>query len=272
MKRISFAILILFFALAACQKENSTSTSTEQAISASELPLSVTTYVSNNYPAESIVAALKVSNATATYIVTLNTLEEVAFDDNGNFLGNGENFHHHGDSLGMDDDSLGFDDDSLGGHHGGGHHGGGHHGGHGEHGEHGEHGNWISLDSLPASISAYVSTNYPGMTLKHAELDSLCQFGAVIEVMVTEQGTQPVKLLFDTSGNFLASAIRAQYATAPQAVIDFIAANYAAYHVKSKMEIFTLADSTQQYSIFLGQEGSRKNVILLADGSLVCER
>ena len=261
MRKLFFSMLILVAALVACNKENSTSSSGLQSIAASSLPVTVSDYVANNYPAETITSALKVSNSAATYIVTLNTLEELAFNGHGDFIGNGEDYHHHGDSLGgRPCDSLGFH-----GHHGG-------HGGHGGPGGPGEHGNSISVDSLPATIGDYLAANYSGYTARHAEIDTLCQFGGVYEVMIDQSGNTHLKLLFDAAGTYLAKAERARYTDAPQAVKDYITANYAGYNTRDKMEKFTLADSSLQYSIFLALEGSRKNVILRADGTFVCEK
>jgi hypothetical protein len=256
MKKISLVALVLFVTLLSCTKENSDSSTTEQSISTTALPLKVSAYVSDNYPAESIISAVQLTNSDASFIVTLNTLEELAFGEDGSFLGNGEAFHHHhGDSI--------PDDDSLGGHHG-------HHGGH--HGHPGEHGHTISLDSLPASVASFIAENYPLYTFKHAETDSLCQFGSIYEVILDQSGVTPVKLFFDFIGSYLAKAERVEYTTVPQAISDYITANYPDYEVRHKAELFTLADGSQEFSIYLKASGERKNVILTAEGTFVCER
>jgi hypothetical protein len=105
----------------------------------------------------------------------------------------------------------------------------------------------------------------------HAELDSLCQFGSIYEVMIGQRGYPPVKLIFDLSGNFLAVAERARYANAPQVIIDNIAANYADFRVRHVMELFTLADGSLQYSVFLGSMDIRKNIVFNDDGTIICE-
>jgi hypothetical protein len=270
MRKTLVLLLILVAGFTACNKDNTTSTSSEQSIAPTALPLSITNYVSENYPAETITSALKVSNASASYIVTLNTLEELAFDDNGGYLGRGEDFHHHGDSLGgFDDDSIGHLEDSLGGHHGG-HHGG--HGGHGGHGEHGEHGTFVSLDSLPTAISDYILANYAAYTTKHAEIDSICPFGAVYEVFVEQSGNGGLKLLFDLNGFYLAKGERAKFSDAPQAVIDYVNANFTLNHPCEKMEVITLADNTINYRIFIKSNNQKTVILLSADGTLVCEQ
>ena len=271
MKRVVLSMLIFIAAFSSCKKDgNSTSTSTDQTIAVSSLPTTITDYVANNYPAETISSVLKVSNSTATYIVSLNTLEELAFTGTGNFLGDGTKFHHGGgcDSTGfiVGDSTWHPGEDSLG-HHG--HHGG--HGGHNGHGEPGS-GNIISLDSLPTALTDFLTANYAGYTAQHAEKDTVCQFGAVIELMLEKQGIEPLKLFFTTDGTFLMKAERSQYSSAPQVVVDYITANYAGYTVRTRMETFTMADNSLEYNIFMALGTVRKSITMTAAGTFVCER
>jgi hypothetical protein len=267
MKRVIFSMLVLLAALSSCSKDESTASSTETAISVKSLPVSVTTYVANNYPAETITSAVKVSNAAASYIVSLNTTEELAFDHNGSYLGDGAGYHADGDSIGGARHGK-HNGDSLGGGHHGDSLGNGHHGGHG----HGQHGGGIAIDSLPVAITEYIAVNYAGYTAEHAETDTLCQFGAVIEVMAKMEGSEPIKLFFDASGTFLMKGNRAEYSTAPQAVSDYITANYSTHTIRTRMEILTLADATVQYTVFMELSGVRKSVTVKSDGTFVCEK
>jgi hypothetical protein len=275
MKRVFFSIIILLAVLCACSKVDSTSGASEESISTTSLPLKVTEYIANNFPAESISAAFKVSNGTATYIVSLNTLEQLAFDGNGRFLGNGAYFHPGCDSLGVHSDSTRFDHDSIGGEHGGIGHGG--HSGHG-HGDHGGpdgfgqggSGN-IPMDSLPASINAYLLANFADYTARHAEIESNCQFDSLYEIMVIKDTLHPVKIFFGLTGNYLMISGRAVYTSAPQVVKDYITANYSGYTIMTRMEVFTMADNTLEYSIFMQLQHARKRVLLNADGTFICE-
>ena len=275
MKRVFFSIIILLAVLCACSKVDSTSKTSEESICTTSLPLKVTEYVANNFPAESIAAAVKVLNGTATYIVSLNTLEQLAFDSNGRFLGNGAYFHPGCDSLGLHSDSVRFDHDSLGGEHGGMGHGG--RGGHG-HGDHGGPDGFgyggsgsISVDSLPASISAYLLANFAGYTARHAEIESNCQFDSLYEIMVVKDTIHPVKIFFGLTGNYLMTSSRAVYASVPQAVKDYITANYSGYTIMTRMEVFIMADNTLEYSIFMELQHARKRVLLNAGGTFICE-
>jgi hypothetical protein len=90
--------------------------------------------------------------------------------------------------------------------------------------------------------------------------------------MIEQHGVSHLKLFFDISGVFLASAERARYSDAPQLVRDYTTANYSTYTVREKMEIITLEAGSLQYSVFLAAEGNRKSVIIIEDGTFVCEK
>lgn len=279
MKHVIFPLMVLLSIFTGCSKDESkTSNAGEQTINASALPVKATEYIADNYPAETITAVVQVTNGTATYIVALNTLEQLAFDHNGGFLGNGAYFHPGHDSIGFDHDSTGFDHDSLNMHGGPGH--GGHHGGpgHGEpgHGEpggpgHGMPGN-ISSDSLPASVAEYIAANFIGYNIQHAEIRPNCQFYSIYEVMLVKDTLHPVKVCFGLSGNYLLTSNRASYTIAPQPVKDLISTNYPGYRVMQKMEVLTMADNTTEYSIFIDKQHDRKSVLLNADGTFICEK
>ena len=261
MKHLIFSMMVLLAILSACSKDETSSKASEQSISSTALPLKVTEYVSNNYPDETITSAVQVTGGTAAYIVSLNTLEELAFDSNSSYLGNGAYFHPGGDSLGCKHDSIG-------GGHGG--YGGPGHGGHGHPG-HGGPGS-ISIDSLPATITEYITANFAGYTAQHAEIESNCQFDSVYEVMIVLDTLHPVKIYFGLTGNYLMKSERALYADAPQAVKDYITVNYADYTVMDRMELFTMADNTYEFNVFMERMHSRKSVILTVDGTMICER
>src|SRR5574343_420210 len=103
MKRIQIALFAIVVFLSACSKEQIGGG--YQSINVAELSTTVTEYVAENYPDASIVAASKASNPEATYLLTLNTNEELAFDASGNCLGeagavlsrgNNNRHNHHG--------------------------------------------------------------------------------------------------------------------------------------------------------------------------------
>jgi hypothetical protein len=258
MKKILILLLVLIAGIYACNKHQPTPT---QSTTLSTLPMKATDYIDSNYPDASIYYVVVLTNSTAKFIVTLNTEEELAFTQDGDYLGDGESYndgHHGGDTI-CNDTTHGRGH----GHPGGGHRGGGHHGGPG-------HG--IPIDSLSPTIISYITTNFAGYNIKHAELDTLCPDGAVIEVMLRMHGSEPKKVIFDTQNNYLLWSERIQFSNMPQAVKDYITSNFVAYYVCDVGEKFTMADNSLQYNVYLNKEQLHINVRLKADGTLVCQQ
>jgi hypothetical protein len=262
MKRNLAFMLFIAVLLGACSKNQTSTTQT----GSSTFPTKASDYIVNNYPDASVDYIISQTSSQARYIAVLNTTEELAFTQEGEFLGDGREFHH-GDSIPGDTVHC---DSMPGWHHGHhGHHGDEEHHWHHGHGGHGGFG--IDPDSLPAAIVNFVNTNFPGSGIIHANYDSICPEGNVIAVMVGDWGTEPVKLFFDLTDTYLFKAKRIRYNNMPQAVRDSVAAGFAAYHVSEKGEKLTLPDSTLQFRVYLHQEEHiRKSVRLNADGTLVC--
>ncbi len=260
MRKAMFLMLITaLVTMSSCSKKDQTTSTTSQTTQATSLPANAATYVVSNYPDATIDYVLLQAASTARFIVGLNTTEELAFNNDGGFMGNGKGHHdggHPGDTIYHDSTGCG------GGHHGGGHHGGGHHGG--------PHG--IPIDSLSSVIKDYISTNFPGDTIMHAEYDSLCVEGLVTEVMIGQSGLEPVKLIFSGTGAFLLQASRINYTDTPQAVKDYITANYSTYELCDKAEKYTMADGSLQYVVYLHLARVRISVRLKSDGTLICTR
>lgn len=243
MKKVIFAMFIIAIGFASCSKDSNDS---EQAISISSLPASVTNYVSNNYPDASIYQAVTVKSKDANYILTLNTDEELAFDKEGSYVGDGANFHgKHGHN----------------GHHGDGHHGNTNCNNVG-----------IPIDSLSASITGYVSSNYPAYTIRHAERDSTCQYGYVTEVAIHQNGMPNIKLYFDATGTFLMSSSRLMYANLPAAVKTTVTTNYATFTPRNVALKLDMANNTIEYFVFLKDTTTHKRVTITDAGVVVCEQ
>lgn len=264
MKNQLILMIALLLIISSCKKDQSIAT--EQNLPVDQVSQQIVNYVDDNYPDAYINSAVMVSNSTAKTIVTLNTAEELAFNNQDHYLGNGENFHPENNPMGQ-----GF---------GHGHHHGhmpsdtvGHGPGNGHcHGfEHGPfHG--IPIDSLSSAITTYISTNYSGYQALHAENDSLCSNGSATEVMIAMSGSQPLKLIFDASGNFLMSGSRIDYSASSSAVQSTISSNYSGYTPRRRAEKFILAGGQIQYGVFLFNGTTHKRVIVADDGTVVCEQ
>lgn len=246
----------------------------------------ITSYISNNYPDTKLVTSVKSGGNVS---VILNTGEELTFSTSGTFLAYSNNAGDGllADSLGIPCDSTRNDSIRAGHNHGGkgGKHGdnGGKHGGKGgKHGNDstfagGKHGhdrhfrNEIAIDSLSADINTYVSTNYSGYTVLHAESDTICE-GAVTEVLVAIGGAQPVKLVFDASNVYLMKAERFVYADVPAEVSTAVTTNFSMYSVMKKCEKQTLPDGSIKYVVHLRSTDAHKVVTFNTDGSVSCEK
>ena len=99
MKKIGLLLLVCLIAVVSCKKDNTgtSSVTTTSTMNVADLPASVTTYIADNYPDVTVFSAEKVANSQATFIVTLSTEEQLAFDNDGNCLGDGQDFHNDGD-------------------------------------------------------------------------------------------------------------------------------------------------------------------------------
>lgn len=256
MRKSVFVMMIaVAIGIVSCKKDN---TPADAAVSA-ETAAKVTAYIENNYP-DAVVDYMISYNDGAEIEAVLNTTESVVFDQEGNFAyedhggqgGNGGHGHggHHGDTL----------HPGGGGHPGGGHPNGGH------------HGTPIPVDSLPAEILTYISTNYAGYTAIHARMDSLCPEGAITGVFIRDAGTGHMMLFFDATNTFLMSGTRVLFSDVPQAVSDFITTNYANYTIRHKAVKLTTATGAIQYLVFM-KNGSLKKIVRVAeDGSFICEQ
>ncbi len=138
-------------------------------------------------------------------------------------------------------------------------------------GHHFGHGQGIPVDSLPSSITAYITGQYAAYTIRHARYDTLCQFGPVIAVIISQDTLQPLKLIFDETNSFAAVANRMLTTELPAVVTDFVAVSYPEYTLRTKAEKFTLADNSIQYKAFLHADSLGFSVVVAADGTLVCE-
>lgn len=290
MKKIFLAAITFATIMVSC-----TSTTDEMAgleVVTSDASESITTYIANNYPDTKIVSS---QTAKGTVTTELNTGEELKFSTAGVFMAytNNADYGMHVDSLGLHRDSTRNDSihnghrdggdkkhGNKGGRHSdkggkGGKHGGKHDNdstkagrGHDRHFE-----NEIAIDSLATNIATFISTNYSGYIVLHAETDTICE-GAVTEVLVTLANAQPVKLVFDSANAYLLKAERTEYANVPTLISDAVTANYSTYTVMKRCEQYTMADSSLKFNIYLKDSNSntKKSVTFNADGTVSCEK
>ena len=269
MKKLINSVLLMSVFAVSCNKTSLTPN--DQSINITDLPAKAVSYVDNSYPDATISEALSVTESDASYIVVMNTSEQLAFDAAGNFIGDGEN--HHSDSRnGGKKDKHG----KRGGHnngrekHDGRHCDSTHQDSSYHHGR--NHGHYLGIDSLNAAILGYIASNYAGYTLIHGELSEWCDLGTVTKVLVRQEGLEPISLFFDSSNTFLMSGKRDLYTNTPQVGKDYISSNYSGYTVRTKVLNLTMADTSIQYVIFLNNGSVFKMIRIKADGTFVCEK
>jgi len=282
MKKIFLAAITFATIMVSCTSTTDEMTGLE-AVTA-DASQAITTYIANNFPDTKIVSS-EITNGTLT--TELNTGEELKFSTSGTFkaYSNNADYGMRVDSLGLHNDST-RNDSIHNGHRGGGKHGdkGGKHGDKG--GKGGKHDNdstktgrghdrhfenEIAIDSLAADIVTYISANYSGYSVLHAETDTICE-GTVTEVLLTLANAQPVKLVFDTANAYLFKAERTEYANIPTLISDAVTANYSTYSVMKRSEIYTMADNSLKYKVYLRNSDTKKSVTFNADGTVGCEK
>jgi hypothetical protein len=151
--------------------------------------------------------------------------------------------------------------------------GGGGKGGHGHHGEGHEHPDAISIDSLPAIIVDYISTNYPEDTIKRAKLREDGTYWVGLESHTI--------LVFDADGNFVMETTAEDHSCGghghgqdvavedlPTAITDYITANYPTATIeRAKYK------ENEKYvvGVLLG-DGTKKLLVFDAEGNFLFER
>jgi len=255
MKKIILSILALAAVMVSCSSND------DSAGVSSSTSESIATYIAEIFPAASVVST---TSSSSKVTATLNTGETVTFSKDGSVIAYANNA-----CKGLAADSLVVPADSVAGHNHDGKGPGKH--GHGKHGHDRHYKNEISVDSLSTTLNEYISTNYAGDTVIHAEVDTICQ-GIVTEVFVCSSTKEPIKLVFDATGTFIFKAERIKYADVPAEISAAVTANYSTYSVKKRAEKFTLADGSLQYKVFLSFNKTRKSVTFNADGTVSCEK
>lgn len=167
------------------------------AVAVTDLPATITTYISTNYAGATIKEAGKTTKGTYLVGIEVNSLFKLlVFKADGTFEkelspmhGRGRG-HHHGDSTAHDSTHHAFPKDST-------HHAfpkdSTHHVGPGKV-------TVVATADLPAAITSYISTNYAGSTIKQAAKEGTS--GDYL-VYITTADKKPVILAFSSAGAFI---------------------------------------------------------------------
>jgi predicted proteasome-type protease len=204
-------------------------------IDISTLPASITDYVTANYAGSTIEKAGTLPNGNYMVMIQADGSQPVVlvFDASGNFVEVAPLPPHGGDR---------------------------------------PHPTPIDISTLPASITDYVTANYAGSTIEKA---GTLPNGNYM-VMIQADGSQPVVLVFDASGNFVEVAPLPQggghggdrphptpidISTLPASITDYVTANYAGSTIE---KAGTLPNGN--YMVMIQADGSQP-VVLVFDAS-----
>ena len=246
--KLFLAFIAVSLIFAACSKDENTNEDSSQQVqsvlflnvSTGNYPGDIDTYVSNNYPNDTIEEVYQedYSNGTTKYEVELSNDIELYFDANGNYLGMDDdddnvavsnlpqviidyvNNNHSGENIvkaefetedGQDiyevylSNGMELYFDSNGNYLG-----------------MDDDSSYINVSALPQSIKDYISNNYPNAAILYAEEDY--DDGQTIYEVKLDNG---MELEFDSNGNLLSSDDdNIPIAQLPQAILDYVSNDY----------------------------------------------
>lgn len=145
--------------------------------------------------------------------------------------------------------------------------------GHGPCGVGGDAGTIVEITDLSATITDYITTNYPDAELKKAKTNA---DGEYLVMIKTDEGRTVLK--FDADGDFVeeVSCIRhrcggineIEIADLPTAITDYITTNYPDADIQRAGQ----KTNSENYGVVLNVNGDRVIVVFDADGNFLFER
>jgi Putative beta-lactamase-inhibitor-like, PepSY-like len=131
----------------------------------------------------------------------------------------------------------------------------------------------IDPATLPAVVKTYITTNYPGATIKHAgSTDS----GKFIVHLVLADGLKNKGLVFDAAGKFLAEKTKdkdgkkgkkVEVSALPKVITDYIASKYSSGKIEKAYQ-----SETGSYGVEVKKADNTKIMVLFdKDGKFLSE-
>jgi Putative beta-lactamase-inhibitor-like, PepSY-like len=131
----------------------------------------------------------------------------------------------------------------------------------------------IDPATLPAVIKTYITTNYPGATIKHA---GTTDSGKTIVHLVLADGLKNKGLVFDAAGKFLAEKTKdkdgkkgkkIEVSALPKVITDYIASKYSGGTIEKAFQSETLS-----YGVEVVKADKTKVMVLFdKDGKFLSE-
>lgn len=247
MKKLIFPLMFLLVVVYACKKD----VAPDNSIGASNLPAKAAEYISQNYPDQTVTSAIKMNDGTDTYIVTLNSNDQLAFDLQGSFLGAGTVQSNESTSGTNSNFSDGPTPSGL---------------------AEFAPGRILTLRFVPWSISQYVKNNYDGYNMELIQLQNVCSFGNVYVAMLNQGKNTRVTLLFGTDGQYMARAVPMPYSLAPNMLQHTILNSFPGYSVRPNIDEIFMSDGRTLWAVFLMNQGRNYVTLINEDGTSLCSQ
>ena len=125
-------------------------------------------------------------------------------------------------------------------------------------------------ENLSDNLQSFIDANYVDYSIKDISTDSLCGETAVI-IIALQKMSKKIDVYFDEEERFLHEAEDIKKKDIPDEVIEAVESNFEEYQIKNNAIKYIKQDGTIQYSLSLFKGNMGKEVIVNADGTIVCE-
>jgi len=218
----------------------------EYGIAIDSLLQDILDYVNDNFPGISIdSASIEIEYGNRYFEIELSNNVELYFDHLGNFICRDDSGHDDDDD--DDNSNSGGDDDNS------------------------NSGGNPNLGNLPDSTRAYLSSTFPNLRVESVEFEDLCDNSRVIEVELEGNGDQKVEVYFSLNWELLFVAQEISEEELPSAVLDGLATAYPDYTLEDDdIYQWNMADGSIQYSLEVETDEEDYDIIIQADGTILC--
>ncbi len=238
----------------------------EISVAVDSLLQSILDYVGDNFPGISIGAAsIEIEFGDTYFEIELDNDIDLYFDHLGNFLCQDDEGHHDDDDDDDDDDDGDDDDgDDDDGDDGDDDDGDDDNDGDDDH-------DGPSFGNLPDSILAFLQELYPNLEIEDIDIEDLCDNTRVIEVELEGVDDEKIEVYFSLQWELLFVAQEISEEELPTAVLDGLAAAYPDYTLEDDdIYQWNMADGSIQYSLEVETDEEDYDIIMQADGTILC--
>lgn len=219
----------------------------ESSIAIDSLLQGILDYVNDNFPGISIdSASIEIEFGDTYFEIELGNDIDLYFDHLGDFICRDDQGNHDDDD---DDDDDGEDDDD----------------------NHNDDDEGPSFGNVPDSILAFLLGLYPNLDIDDIDIEDLCDNTRVIEVELEGADDEKIEVYFSLQWELLFVSQEISEGDLPTAVLDSLAAAYPGYTLEEDdIYRWNMADGSVQYNLEVETDQDDYDVIIQADGTIVC--